>query len=281
MYIGQIGREQQLRIGNTMSGQSGLAKIAEQLQTRNARHNVDMAVIESKLVQKVDLQSETGIYSRDSSRMRMIGGISYTQAEPDERLRAEILPPSEKAGYTKEDALMNQYMKQYRIEGRFEGDTFVLTSDKPVRIILPDMVSDAQLESFREQLSQTGLGKEIDWKQVENDFSKMDMCFDNAERLETKVDYVASRYAVLKDRIQNEYTGDERTEQMDRLQKLYNGAKEEMADTFAKTIGGFYESLGQTGAAEEFKAGIMEITDKRTNDYETYLSTAGEYADIS
>ena len=41
---------------------------------------------------------------------------SYTWAAPDSRLQKELLPPSEQPSYTQEDALMNQYMKQFRIE---------------------------------------------------------------------------------------------------------------------------------------------------------------------
>ena len=110
-----------------------------------------------------------------------------------------------------------------------------------MRLCAPGMVSDEKLENFRKELNENGLGEDIDWRGVIEDFSSMDIRFGNVERLETKADYIASRYAVLKDRIQTQYAGDEQKAQMDKLDSIYNQAKEKMADTYAKNIGGFYE----------------------------------------
>lgn len=43
---------------------------------------------------------------------------------------------------------------------------------------------------------------------MDADFVQMGVGFDNAGHFEQKVDYLASRYAVLKERIQTQYTGD-------------------------------------------------------------------------
>ena len=98
----------------------------------------------------------------------------------------ELLPPSEVIDYTEHDALMNQYMKQYRFE---EG--------KPMRLCAPGMVSDEKLENFRKELNENGLGEDIDWRGVIEDFCSMDIRFGNVERLETKADYIASRLSLI------------------------------------------------------------------------------------
>ena len=108
----------------------------------------------------------------------------------------------------------------------------------------------------------------------------MDIRFGNVERLETKADYIASRYAVLKDRIQTQYAGDEQKAQMDKLDSIYNQAKEEMADTYAQNIGGFYEDLGQTGVIEDMRSSVLAMVDEREAAYETYLAGAGDYANL-
>ncbi len=43
--------------------------------------------------------------------MRVFSSVSYTKVEPDEKLQKELLSPSEQSSYSKEDALINQYMK--------------------------------------------------------------------------------------------------------------------------------------------------------------------------
>ena len=59
----------------------------------------------------------SGTYKPNSDQMRALGNTSYTWAAPDSRLQTELLPPSEQSSYTEEDALINQYMKQSRIDG--------------------------------------------------------------------------------------------------------------------------------------------------------------------
>ena len=154
-------------------------------------------------------------------------------------------------GGTEEDALLNQYMKQSRIDGYFDGDTFVRTSSEPVKLILKNDISKADLEKFRGELAEKGLEADIDWQGVKEDFVQIGVGFDNIERFEQKADYLASRYAVLKDRIQTQFTGEHQEAELQKLEQIYTQAKEEMANTYAESIGGFFEDLGQSGAAED------------------------------
>ena len=138
-----------------------------------------------------------------------------------------IQPPSEKSNYSEYDALMNQYMKQYRADIKIEmtGDSLTLSGDKTLRLILPGMISDDELENFRAELVQNGLGQEIDWRGVENDFVAMGISKENTAWLDKKADYLTSRYAVLKKRIQEQYSGSGLKEQMDILNQLYENTK--------------------------------------------------------
>lgn len=267
---------------NKTGGQnrSELAALVNRLQIQSGQRNMDTVTIQSTTINRKE-NEETSIYKPSFNYMRSFADVSYTREKPDENLQAEILPPSEKSEYTERDALMNQYMKQYRIDAKIEGDSITLFSDQPVRIILPDMISDEELEEYRKSLSEKGLSQEIDWKGVNSDFVNMGVGFDNAERLEIKVDYLASRYAVLKDRIQKQFTGDDQIQQMGILDEIYNNAKDEMADKYARQIGGFYEELGQNGAAEEFKNSILAMVDKKSNTYESYLLENNDYAKIN
>ena len=142
-------------------------------------------------------------------------------------------------------------------------------------------VSQESLDAFRAQLEANGLGDEIDWRGVQEDFARMDIRFDNAESFETKTDYLASRYALLKDRIQTQYTGDKLEQEIQTLDGLYTKAKEEMADSYSANIGGFYEEMGQSGASADMRESVLSAIDSKAEEYSAYLAENDIYADIT
>lgn len=225
--------------------------------------------------------TRSGIYKPSSGQMQAMGSPSYTWATPDSRLQAELLPPSEQSSYTEEDALLNQYMKQSRIDGYFDGDAFVRTSSEPVKLILKDDISKADLEKFNDELAQKGLGEEIDWRGVQADFVQIGVGFDNIERFEQKADYLASRYAVLKDRIQTQFTGEHQEAELQKLEQIYTQAKEEMANSYADSIGGFFEGLGQSGTTADMRNSVLALIDQKANAYTDYIEKNGDYVSIT
>ena len=273
MYIGKMGSNSYLnRIGLNHSGRNQNSTFLKWNQSFTRR---DSVMISSGTAQN---KCESGIYRPNGNSMRVIEPVEYTYVVPDERLRTyEIIPPSERTSYTEKDALLDQYMKQFRINGRIEGDKFVWDSSKPAGICLASQVSEAELERFRQELNEKGLGDEIDWRGVESDFVQMNVGFDNIERLETKADFLASRYAVLKDRIEKQYTGDEQKQEMQKLEEIYSKEKERMADSYGDTIGKFYEGLGQTGVSEEMRNSVLAMIDKKAAAYGDYLAQTDLY----
>lgn len=272
-------------------GQVGLSKSYYNISNRgsldmnsNSLLSILKKVIKHDRVEigKFDKQSnEIGIYQPNGNQMRTIHTISCTKIPPDNSLQKEILPPSECGEYTEEDALVNQYMKQFRIDGYFDGDTFVQTSSEPVKLILKEQISKEDLESFKNELIKNGLGDDIDWTGVESDFIQMGMNFDNIECFGQKVDYLASRYTVLKDRIQKQYTGDKQDSEIQRLEQVYTRAKEEMANSFAENIGRFYEDLGQTGVIVDMRDSVLSAIDGKSDMYSEYFSQNDIYANIT
>ena len=265
-----------------------------QLQPRSYAHNTCISVIGVKLTaalaskkthsaryDRVEIgtrsqaNAQSGIYAPHSNQLKPLGNISYTQADPDSRLQETLLPPSEQSSYSEEDALLNQYMKQSRIDGYFDGDTFVRTSSEPVKLILRDDITDADLQKFNSKLAEKGLGEEIDWRGVKSDFIQIGVGFHNVERFEQKADYLASRYAVLKDRIQSQYTGDKQESELQKLEQIYTMAKEEMADSYAGSIGSLYESFGQSGAAVDMRNSVSALIEQKANAYTDYIEKSG------
>lgn len=278
MFIGQIGLNNYFSKMNPIHSSTNQSQMANRLRTPIAQKRMDIVEIGS---QSQNHKGENSFYKSNGNQIRGFRNIHYTKLTPDEKLKTEILPSSEQTSYTENDAVMKQYLKQYRINGHFEGTEFVQDSDEPVKLILPSQVKDNDLESFHNQLKQNGLNEDIDWRGVEGDFWNIGVGFDNVERFEMKVDYITSRYAVLKDRIQNQYSGDKQTTELDKLEEVYTKAKEEMANTFANNIGGFYEDLGQTDAVTGMKASVLAVMDKKVANYEKHLTQAGDYAKLN
>lgn len=222
-----------------------------------------------------------GLYRPGPTQMQALSNTPYTRITPDSRLQEELLPPSEQPTCTEEDALLNQYMKRSRIDGYIDGNTFVRTSSEPVGLILKDDITKADLEKFNDELIEKGPGADIDWRGVKSDFIQIGVSLDNVERLNQKADYLASRYAVLNDRIQTQYTGERQTTELQKLNQLYTEAKEEMANTYAKKIGGFYEDLGQTGVSADMRNSVLSLIDQKAAFYTDSIKKTDIYANIT
>jgi len=89
----------------------------------------------------------------------------------------------------------------------------------------------------------------------------MDIRLDNAEMLNTKIDYLASRYAVSTGRIENDL--------------ILNSAIEELATSFKKTIGAFYDEFGYAGAGKEMLESLLTGIVDRIKEYQDHLSWVG------
>lgn len=85
----------------------------------------------------------------------------------------------------------------------------------------------------------------------------------------------------MKDRIQNQYSGEKLEQEMQTLDNIYTKAKEEIANSYAENIGGFYESLGQSGVAEDMRESIIAAIDNKVNEYTSYLKKNDIYAGIT
>ena len=54
-----------------------------------------------------------------------------------------------------------------------------------------------------------------------------------------------------------------------------------MADSYAERIGGFYEDLGQSGAADEMRNSVLTVIDGKADSYTAHLAQNDVYADIT
>lgn len=203
---------------------------------------------------------------------------SVYEAAPSAVIRKEEDGIVAKSHYTEEEALWNQYMKQYRDSLKIVDGKLVVNGDP--RNALLGKVSGEELEQYRLKLEQEGIGDDIDWWGVESDFKKMDVNFDNAGYLNTKIDYIASRYAVLKDRIEKNYSGDEKEQQLSRLNEIMDSTKKTIIDSYGDSIGDFYEEYGHSGTQAELEESLSKGIDQRVAQYEDHLQKSESYAGL-
>ena len=274
MYIGQIGINPWLK--TSWLNSAGFNQVSKNISNIIPKEQTYQQT-KSVNTDRLELSSD---YLRFPNRMKILETPEAAQVNAILTQTEELRPASEKE-YTEEDALMNQYMKQYRLNFIKEGDSYVLDKSKPAKLMIEGQVSQESLDAFREELEANGLGNDIDWRGVQEDFASMDIRFANAENFEMKADYLASRYAVLKDRIQTQYTGENLEREMQKLNSLYTKAKDDMADSYAENIGGFYEEMGQSGVAEEMRQSVLATIDSKANEYSKFLEENDIYADIT
>ncbi|MCI8514176.1 MAG: hypothetical protein HFI93_06040 [Lachnospiraceae bacterium] len=204
---------------------------------------------------------------------------SVYEADPSAVIRKEEDGIAAKSHYTEDEALWNQYMKQYRDSLKIVDGKLVVNGDP--RNVLLGKVSQEELEQYRLKLEQEGIGDDIDWRGVESDFKKMDINFDNAGYLNTKIDYIASRYAVLKDRIEENYSGDEKERQLSGLNEIMDGAKKTILDSYVDSVGNFYEEYGHSGTKTELAESLSKGIDQRISQYEDHLQKSESYAALA
>lgn len=149
------------------------------------------------------------------------------EANPSAVIRKETDKIVAKSHYTEDEALWNQYMKPYREALKIVDDQLVVNADirHLAPYILTKTIPSEELESFQRKLEQEGIGDEIDWWGVKYDFQDMDINFRNAGYLNTRIDYIASRCAVLKDRIERNYFGEEKEQQLSKLNEILDHTK--------------------------------------------------------
>ncbi|WP_143320168.1 hypothetical protein [Clostridium sp. HBUAS56010] len=202
-------------------------------------------------------------------------------AQSDSRLSKSIGVPSEDT-YTKEDAVIYQYNRHFDI--KYTIDELASGKGKVIEVGLPNSKNNDSflkaIETFRNKLEKKGLGDEINWKSIEYDFSSVGIYLNTVDQFSNKADYIASRYAVMQDRIHGNYSGKDLEEQMDRLNTLFSKATEKLADSYAHVVGGFLEDNGVGDETANLTESIRAGIENRVKEYSDYIQSNHSYAEI-
>lgn len=178
--------------------------------------------------------------------------------------------------YTKQDAILSQWNKQFSFNLYDVMDGKTTAQGTPVP-------SSEELNAFKLQLRETGISDEIDWSNLEFDFrgigfdSEKDVSSIGLNDFMTKTDYLASRYAVLCERINNTYSGEVRKEQLGKLNQFYNTAVEDIARGYSDIVGDFLEKNGVCGETEKIYHSVIVGVNQKAQDYQSYINKNRDY----
>lgn len=200
--------------------------------------------------------------------------ISQSQGTTDQAVFTKSLISSDNS-YTKHDALLKQWNK----EGSF--NLYDVLNGGKVNLQNPNP-SLEELQSLEQKLQQNGIGTEIDWNDFEFDLKgigfdiKYPTFYLKPEAFNQKTDYLASRYAAMKDRIEKNFSGEEAIQQLNHLNALYQSATEILAKSYSEVVGGFLEQNGLVGEKEKIYQSVIDGVSKKATEYEEYLSSNSE-----
>jgi len=174
---------------------------------------------------------------------------------------------------------MDEYLAQYKIPFNIDGTpTNDYDKDTPVRLPPPDIPSK-DLDTFERTLANREF-EGIDWLNV-SDLKDLKMSLNNAHILTNKVDYLTSKYMVLKKQIESHYSGGEKAKNLEALELLYEQGKHSIAESYANSTGAFFEEYGTRGIKETMYADLLTAIDDRKADYEQFIAAGVDFSGIT
>ncbi len=94
--------------------------------------------------------------------------------------------------------------------------------------------TDAELSSYIDTLRQNGLDGAVDWNGLSHEMKSFQAT--SAEELEDGLNYMASRYVAALDKLERNYSGEELTAQLAKLEEVYQAGKSGMIDGYTRLL---------------------------------------------
>ena len=90
------------------------------------------------------------------------------------------------------------------------------------------------ISAYMDALRQNGLDGAVDWNGLAHEMKSFQSIA--PEELEDGLDYMASRYVAARDKLERNYTGEELTAQLAKLEEVYQAGKSGMIDGYTQTL---------------------------------------------
>ena len=201
---------------------------------------------------------------------RDLSAASYSdQSTTESSFLMKSLYAADRPDYTKADAVNKQWKKMNTVN---LYDVLNGTADTSNRTL-----SAADVEK---RLQEGGLLDEIsdlDIRMLQFEFSGLGFETGAAYQsvgpgeLYKNVEYLASRYAAMEDKIKTTYSGAEQKEHLDQLNQIYEETLERTAKSYASVVGGILEDYGVPGEKEKIYQSYKSCAEQKTADYKAFL----------
>lgn len=128
------------------------------------------------------------------------------------------------------------------------------------------------IADYIQGLRQNGLDGSVNWSGLSREFGGFQTT--TPEELEDGLNYMASRYVSVRDKLERNYSGDELTAQLAKLEEVYQAGKTGMIDGYAGLL---QENLGLSdGDAQAVRDSLSALLDEKAEGYRGALEKVHE-----
>jgi len=132
-----------------------------------------------------------------------------------------------------------------------------------------------------ERMRATGGDKNIYWNAIKINLHFHSFSGQNSlDQVGLVIDYYASEYAQYKTRIERQFSGEEQTEALAKLEELFSTSIQKAAEYFVLYAGEWFEHSGRTAEREAIYQSFLDIYEQRKADYLAFIAENPDYAQV-
>ena len=180
------------------------------------------------------------------------------------------------SGYTVEDAATSLWKRDNLTFNLNDPDSFnrhLSLAKAHLRSGVSTLTpTEAELSAYIDQLRQTGLDVTVDWSGLEREFAAFQAT--TPDELADSLDYLASRYVAVLDKLERNYSGDGLTEQKALLESAYQTGTAGLIDGYTQLL---QSNLGISDTdAQTVKDSFAAILEQKVNTYRGALAQVNQ-----
>lgn len=212
-------------------------------------------------------ETVTEISEPDTSRFDRYDRLEVSE-EGNNRYKEIKLIWGSELDYTKDKAIDNAWINSQNTMFRLYGNSGRVSDESVVGMSRDD---------FAEYMKTHELDKDIDWDAA--DMLTYGSC--KYDKFSEFTDYVGALCASLEDRIKNDFSGDEQTEQLENLNKMFDKAVSEVISNTAALTEFVFDDLGASLPEGKLEASIRQVMTDKKDAYSRYIAENSDYAGIN
>ena len=209
----------------------------------------------------------TEVSEPDTSRFDRYDRLEVSEQGNSKYREIKLIWGSE-LDYTKDKAIDNAWINSQNTMFRLYGNSGKVSDDAVVGMNRSD---------FAEYMKTHELDRDIDWGAAD----MLLMGVHGYKEFSKFTDYVGALCASLEDRIMTDFSGDEQTEQLENLNKLFDKAVSEVISNTAAYTEYVFDDLGASLPEGKLEASIRQVMTDKKNAYSRYITDNNDYAGIN